>query len=151
MKEQKGQESFKTWMKNDIGFELIEVNQFVSKKPFPCLIVINKDEFDKPVQPLIYGLIDFRDASVFYVGKTISLLKRLRSHCRVYPFTRHGDALNDRKYQIHKSGLPLYGCVLKRCQDNKNADMYEQLFIDAFKSTILNSQRNKWRMEPKYA
>lgn len=131
----------------DNGMTLFNASM-LNGKQYPCEILAYNDILE--IGHAVYCLSDPRSGHVIYVGKTTNLPKRAKQHCIVSVHKNKSWSLDKRKIDIFQSGLPVVLSPVFRCKDAFESDAIEQLVFEINKSTALNIQRNKWRIEAKY-
>lgn len=130
---------------------ILVVRHFGTKEPYPCQVRHISPMPEKGVR-CIYALIDPRDGKVFYIGQTVDMLNRMRSHCQVYRSNKHfgKNWLNKLKLEIADSGNEMVACVLATPNTQRESDHFEMLAIQEFKKTIRNTVTQKWQHVPLY-
>lgn len=124
---------------------LFNASMFNGKK-YPCEIIADNDVLREG--HFVYCLSDPRNGQTIYVGKTSNIINRARQHCMVA--THKQSSLDKRKIDIFHTGLPVVLSPVFHCKDAFESDAIEQVVFEINKSTALNVQRNKWRIEAKY-
>jgi hypothetical protein len=100
---------------------------------------------------VIYGLIDPRDDTVFYVGQTNNYPTRLKAHLQFDGrYISKPNRVDRRKLELIVNGQPIIAAVLCCAADMYSAEYLESLAIRVFRSTVQNTQIVRGSLDPRY-
>ncbi len=123
-------------------YHVFKVSQFRSKQPYPCTIeFIGDTSLLEPTDYIVYGLVDLRDDSVYYVGVTTEFTKRMKAECRV---SAVGPNRIERKIQIYEANQHTRVIVFKITPIAYLAERWKMKKMEENSKTILNIKRQKF-------
>ena len=126
---------------------IFTVNRFMDKTPYPCVLEL-EDPVDNDLleegKHIVYGLVDPRNDTIYYVGATWQFYKRMKSHCIIHPASRTANRIEKRKYEIHLAGKNTKIIILKFAEDAEEAEAWEMRMIKKHGKTILNIKTSRW-------
>lgn len=123
------------------------MKQRYQSKRYPCSLRVEDGirlELLANGNYVVYGLLDPRDGTIFYIGQTCQFHKRMIDHSRIYPFSPHRRPLDKRKYAIFEAGLDTIVTIFGLCPNKEQALEREYELIRHYKSTLLNIQTSRW-------
>jgi hypothetical protein len=132
---------------NQIGvttmYHVFKVLQFRSKQPYPCTIEFIGDiPLLETTDYIVYGLVDLRDDSVYYVGVTTEFAKRMKAECRVS--TVGPNRIEQRKIQIYEANQHTRVKVFETTPIAYLAERWKMKKMEENSKTILNIKRQKF-------
>lgn len=98
---------------------------------------------------VVYVLIDPRTATVFYVGKTCHMAKRMCDHCKVHRSSR--SVLAKRKIAIFDAGLCTKARIVHDAKTHQEAEAVEHALIVAHGKTLLNTKFTNAKLDGQHA
>ncbi len=120
-----------------------------SQSVYPCRIQVASEDMRDDGAIVVYVLIDPRTATVFYVGKTCHMAKRMCDHCKVHRSSR--SVLAKRKIAIFDAGLCTKARIVHDAKTHQEAEAVEHALIVAHGKTLLNTKFTNAKLDGQHA